>query len=82
MKRLVLVTILFPMIAACAPQPAPPLVAAASPPGLGPSKNMSLNYDGTYAADAASKNPAAIAPRLTHLRGRAFISHLPVQPTR
>ena len=58
MKRLVLVTILFPMIAACAPQPAPPLVAAASPPGLGPSKNMSLNYDGTYVGVSVVNNSA------------------------
>ena len=43
-------------IAACAPQPAPPLVAAASPAGLGPSKNMGLNYDGTYVGVSVVNN--------------------------
>src|SRR6516165_9696899 len=58
MKRLVPLTILFSMVAACVPQPAPPLVAAASPPGLGPSKNMGLNYDGTYVGVSVVDNSA------------------------
>ena len=58
MKRFVLLTILFAMVAACAPQPAPPLVAAASPPGMGPSKNMGLNYDGTYVGVSVVNNSA------------------------
>jgi hypothetical protein len=85
MKRLVPLTILFSMVAACVPQPAPPLVAAASPPGLGPSKNMGLNYDGTYVGVSAVNNSAGntwtsggsqpcvtqAAPTLTISHGRA-----------
>jgi hypothetical protein len=33
---------------------------------------------GPGSAGAAIKNPAAIAPSLSHLRCRAFVSHLPV----
>ena len=42
------------------PQPAPPPPPAmpASAPGLGPSKNMALNYDGTYAGVSAVSNSA------------------------
>ena len=58
MKRLFLSPMLLVGVAACAPQPAPPLVAAASPPGLGPSKNMGLNYDGTYVGVSVVNNSA------------------------
>ena len=59
-------------LAACAPPPgSPPLVAAAPPPaqpapppaaasaaapGLGPSKNLHLGYDGTYAGVSVVNN--------------------------
>ena len=61
-------------VAACAPQPAvqpvaaapapvqpappPPPAMAASAPGLGPSKNMGLNYDGTYIGVSVVNNSA------------------------
>jgi len=100
MKRLLLCSILLPGLAACVPQPSPPVAAApppvqpvpppppmmtASAPGLGPSKNMSLNYDGTYTGVSAVNNSAGNtwtsggsqpcvntpAPTLTISRGRA-----------
>ena len=58
MKRLFLSPMLLLGVAACAPQLAPPLVAAASPPGLAPSKNMGLNYDGTYVGVSVVNNSA------------------------
>jgi hypothetical protein len=58
MKPLSLCPMLLLGVAACAPQPAPPLVAAASPPGMGPSKNMGLNYDGTYVGVSVVNNSA------------------------
>ena len=97
MKRLFLSAMLLPGLGACAPQPAVQPVAAAPPPvqpgpaitasapGLGPSKNMSLNYDGTYTGVSAVNNSAGNtwtsggsqpcvntpAPTLTISRGRA-----------
>ena len=85
MKRLFLSPMLLLGVAACAPQLAPPLVAAASPPGLAPSKNMGLNYDGTYVGVSAVNNSAGntwtsggsqpcvtqAAPTLTISHGRA-----------
>ena len=46
--------------AAAAPPPAPPNppAMAANSPGLGPSKNMRLNYDGTYAGVSVVNNSA------------------------
>jgi hypothetical protein len=81
-------------LAACAPQPgyqpaaaapSPPLAMTASAPGLGPSKNMGLNYDGTYVGVSAVNNSQGNtwtsggsqpcvntpAPTLTISRGRA-----------
>ena len=85
MKRPSLSSVLLLGVAACAPQPAPPLVAAASPPGQGPSKNMGLNYDGTYVGVSVVNNSAGNTwtsggsqpcvtepvPTLVILRGRA-----------
>ena len=56
MKRLSLSPMLLLAVAACGPQAAAPLVAAASPPGMGPSKNMRLYYDGTYAGVSIVNN--------------------------
>jgi len=49
-----------PVAAAPAPvQPAPPPPAmTASAPGLGPSKNLGLNYDGTYVGVSVVNNSA------------------------
>jgi hypothetical protein len=58
MKRLSLSPMLLLGLAACAPQAASPLVAAASPPGQGPSKNMGLNYEGTYVGVSVVNNSA------------------------
>ena len=58
MKRLSMSAILLLGVTACAPQPAPPLVAAFSPPGQGPSKNLGLNYDGTYVGVSVVNNSA------------------------
>src|SRR6516164_7853174 len=85
MKRLSMPAILLLGVTACAPQPAPPLVAAASPPGQGPSKNLGLNYDGTYVGVSVVNNSAGNtwtsggsqpcvtepAPTLVISRGRA-----------
>ena len=85
MKRPSLSSVLLLGVAACAPQPAPPLVAAVSPPGQGPSKNMGLNYDGTYVGVSFVNNSAGNTwtsggsqpcvtepvPTLVILRGRA-----------
>jgi hypothetical protein len=67
------------------PAPPPPPAMPASAPGLGPSKNMGLNYDGTYAGVSAVSNSAGNtwstggsrpcvtepAPTMTVYRGRA-----------
>ena len=58
MKRLSLFAMLLLGVAACIQQPAPPLVAAASPPGQGPSKNLGLNYNGTYVGVSVVNNSA------------------------
>jgi hypothetical protein len=71
MKRLALLSSLLCAVAACAPQPGYQPVAAAPPPapasppamaanapGLGPSKNMGLNYDGRYAGVSVVNNSA------------------------
>jgi hypothetical protein len=72
-------------VAACAPEPGYHPVAAASSPGLGPSKNLGLNYDGTYVGASVVNNSAGNtwtsggsqpcvaepAPTLTISRGRA-----------
>jgi len=85
MKRRSLSPMLLLAFAACSPQPSPPFVAAASPPGQGPSKNMGLNYDGTYVGVSVVNNSAGNtwtsggsqpcvtepAPTLVILRGRA-----------
>jgi hypothetical protein len=94
MNRLALLSSLFCAVAACAPQPGYQPVAAAPPsppamaanaPGLGPSKNMRLNYDGTYAGVSVVNNSAGNtwtsggsqpcvpepAPTLTISRGHA-----------
>jgi len=64
MKRLSMSAMLLLGVTACAPQPAPPLVAAASPPGQGPSKNLGLNYDGTYVGVSVTITvPATPGPR-------------------
>jgi hypothetical protein len=56
MKRLFLPCMLLLGVAACAPQPGYQPVAAAGSPGLGPSKNLGLNYDGTYAGVSVVNN--------------------------
>src|SRR5580700_6930424 len=85
MKRLALLSMSLFAVAACAPQPGYQPVAAASSPGLGPSKNLGLNYDGTYAGVSAVNNSAGNtwtsggsqscvaepAPTLTISRGHA-----------
>jgi hypothetical protein len=74
MRRLSLSLMLLLGVAACAPQQAyqpvaaappppqparpPPPAMPASAPGLGPSKNMGLNYDGRYAGVSAVSNIA------------------------
>ena len=76
MKRLSLFPALLLGVAACAPQPGyqpvaavpppaqpappPPLATTASAPALGPSKNMGLNYDGTYAGVSVVNNSQEI----------------------
>jgi hypothetical protein len=85
MKHISLPTILLLAVTACAPQPGYQPVAAASSPGLGPSKNLGLNYDGTYVGASVVNNSAGNtwtsggsqpcvaepAPTLTISRGRA-----------
>lgn len=97
MKRLHLFRMVLLGVAACVPQPSPSPVAAASPapqpaapsssnaPGLGPSKNMGLKYDGEYVGVSAVSNSAGNtwssggsrpcvtepAPTLTITHGRA-----------
>ena len=98
MNRLALLSMSLLALAACAPQPPVTPVAAAPPaapppppppaanaPGLGPSKNMHLTYDGTYVGVSAVNNSAGNtwtsggsqpcvtepAPRLTISHGRA-----------
>jgi hypothetical protein len=71
MNRLALLPMSLLAFSACAPQPGYQPVAAAPPPappsppamaasapGLGPSKNMRLNYDGTYAGVSVVNNSA------------------------
>jgi hypothetical protein len=74
-------------VAAAPPPPAPPPPPAmpASAPGLGPSKNMGLNYDGRYAGVSAVSDSAGNtwstggsrpcvtepAPTMTIVHGRA-----------
>jgi hypothetical protein len=58
MKRLALLSMSLFAVAACAPQPGYQPVAAASYPGVGPSKNLGLNYDGTYAGVSVVNNSA------------------------
>jgi hypothetical protein len=58
MNRVALLSSLLCAVAACAPQPGYQPVAAASSPGLGPSKNLGLNYDGTYAGVSVVNNSA------------------------
>ena len=71
MKRLAVLSMSLFAVAACVPQPPPTSVAAAPPPaptsppamaanapGPGPSKNMGLNYDGTYVGVSAVNNSA------------------------
>ena len=95
MKRLALPSILFLAGAACAAQPPLTPVAAAPPPsppsppamaanapGLGPSNNMGLNYDGTYAGVSAVNNSAGdtwtsggLQPCVTQRAPTLTISH-------
>jgi hypothetical protein len=83
MKRLASPSILFLAVAACAPQPPLTPVAAAPPPthrtlrrwrptptGLGPSKNMGFNFDGTYIGVSAVNNSAGTCG-LREARNRA-----------
>src|SRR5215469_4806179 len=74
MKRQLLPCVLLLGVAACAPQqgyqpiaaappppqpaPPPPSAMPANAPGLGPSKNMGLNYDGRYVGVSAVSNSA------------------------
>jgi hypothetical protein len=56
MNRLALLSSLLCAVAACALQPGYQPVAAASSPGLGPSKNLGLKYDGTYVGASVVNN--------------------------
>ena len=58
MKHLFLPCMVLLGIAACVPQPTSPPATTASVPSLGPSKNLGLNYDGTYAGVSAVNNSA------------------------
>src|SRR5215472_262242 len=58
MKRLLLPCVLLFGVAACAPQPGYQAVLAASTPSVGPSKNLGLNYDGTYVGVSVVNNSA------------------------
>ena len=85
MKRLALLSSLLCAVAACAPQAGYQPVAAAGSTGLGPSKNLGLNYDGTYVGVSVVNNSkgntwtsggsqpcvAEPAPTLTISRGQA-----------
>jgi len=85
MKRPSLSPILLLGIAACTPQQGYQPVAAASAPVLGPSKNLGINYDGTYAGVSVVNNSQGNtwtsggsqpcvqepAPTMTISRGRA-----------
>jgi hypothetical protein len=85
MKRISISLMLLLGAAACAPQPGYQPVAASNAPGLGPSENLGLNYDGTYAGVSVVNNShentwtsggsqpcvAEPAPTMTISRGQA-----------
>ena len=56
MKHVCLPCMVLLGVAACAPQSGYQPAVVASTPGLGPSKNLGLNYDGTYAGVSVVNN--------------------------